>query len=159
MLPADRGLQYDSVFRRLLTGIEIGRKFRQPEDVHHAVIADAITRTEFLMRVVIEGAPANRTGHATHDMRLTLNAGVAQRMFDAPLLAIERLGGEHMPVELGDEMRRLFRLQDGLREVVKGIDIFQEFAAEKKAHAAGRSGGIKLPREHVRHCVKVVVIP
>ena len=49
---------------RFLAGVDGGRKLRVAEQIHHAVVADAVAAAKFPVGVVIGHAPAKTAGHA-----------------------------------------------------------------------------------------------
>src|ERR1700760_3613003 len=59
--PVERGLENNLFFGVTLRLVESRRWLWLAEDIANAVIADAVARTEIIMRVVIECAPADAT--------------------------------------------------------------------------------------------------
>ena len=116
--------------------------FGQTEDVHHAVIADAVAATKLPVRVVVESTPTNAPGNLRVAHLLVLDAGVAQCVFHEPFFMIEYLRWEHMAVELGNQVRDVWRINHVVGKVVVGEHIFQQAAFDVKAHAPRLARGV-----------------
>ena len=176
--PVGHGLQHHLLSRVALAGVAPGGELGFAEDVHHAVVADAVARTEVFVGVVVKHAPANG---ATDDgvlVRLVQHIQVACHMFGLAVFGVDALGGVHVAVELGDEVGHLM-VQAGhlaglaqrcwgnalhplgrghVAEVIDGVHVFQQLAVFDVAHATGLAGAVQAARHGVGAGVEVVVV-
>src|SRR6266513_2157466 len=107
-----RWLQNDFLRPITLRFIEACRWFWFAKDVGHAVIADAVARTEISVRVVVKGAPTYATGILRVRRQLIVNAGMAQGVLREALNVVDGLGRISMSDKLRIQIARMVgRLQ------------------------------------------------
>lgn len=127
------------------------------EDIHDAVVADAVSGAEEGVGVIVEGAPSDAAG-GFHCGDLVMDMGMMEGMLFGAFFLVEGFGGEHVAAEFGIEVLGCSRGFEFIGEVVHGIDIFEEFAVPDAADAAGLSGGVEGSSEGVGSEVEVVVV-
>jgi len=85
--PVECGLQHNLLRRIALRLVESSCRLVLPEDVRHAVIADAVARTEVRVRVVVERAPADPADVATYINFMTALAPGTSGTFSGQTIA------------------------------------------------------------------------
>ena len=132
----------------LLARIDPAGQLVVAEPVGHAVVADGVSGTEVRVGVVVRHTPGNAAGDPLPDRPVALDLGVAQGVGQPMELVVLVLGGEHVPVALGDQvplielLSHVLLLQEPvagavLGEVVVGVHVLQEVAVLQIPDAAG----------------------
>ena len=161
--------QFQNRMLLLLAFIDPRRQLRIAEHIHHAVVTDAVPAAEILVCVVVEHAPAEASCNVTLRCRRVEHPHMAQRMFRAVFLPVERLGRIHVAIVLADQIR-LFRIgchrrlfltslvRAVMHKIIVSVDIFQKTALFVRPHTARRSGWIEFARRRVRPAVKIIIV-
>lgn len=156
--PVEGGLE-DDLFGGFAHGfIEACGGLRSAEDVHDAVVADAVAGAEVVVGVVVEGAPADAAGVLGVGGEGIVDAGVADDKLLQALFAIDGFGGEGVADELRVEVAGMVWGLQGPAEVVHGEDVFEELGLLEVADAAGLALLVEGVREGVGAGVEVVVV-
>src|SRR5215813_4038424 len=114
------------LFRRIaLRFVESGCGFRLAKDVGHAVIADAIARTEIAVRVVVKCTPSDASGILRARRNLVMYTSVAHSVLDKPLYIIDGLSWKGMPDKLGVQISRMVGWPQRKTKVVHRENVFQ----------------------------------
>src|SRR5215469_2194323 len=147
------------LFRRIaLRFVESSCRFRLTKDVGHAVITDAIARTEIAVRVVVKSTPSNATGILRTRRNLVMDAGVAQGVLNQPLDIIDGLSWMGMPDKLGVQISRMVGWPQRKTEVIHRENVFQQFGLIVVADAARLSRWIELMGQRVGASVKIMIV-
>src|SRR5438874_6544903 len=154
----ERWLQHDFFGRITLRLVEASRGFRFTKDVGHAVVADAVARTEISVRVVVKGAPANPAGILLIRRQLIVNARMAQGVFGETLNIVDGLCWVGVAYKLRVQVPRMVGRLQREPEVIHRKHVFEEFGFLKIANAASLPGGIELVRRSVGASVKIMII-
>ena len=176
--PVGHGLQHHLLSRAALAGVAPSGELGLAEDVHHAVVADAVARAKVFVRVVVKHAPTNGAADDRVAIGHVQNLQVARDVLGLAVFGVDALGGVHVAVELGHQIRHLVGqaghlaglaqrgggntfhpLRGGdVAEVVHGVHVFQQLAVFDVAHATGLAGGVQAAGHRVGAGVEVVVV-
>ena len=102
--PECHRFQHHAAVRFALAGIGIGGKFRLAEHIHHAMVAQAVTRAEILVGVIVKGAPADGPGDLGVAIHGVQHIEMAGDMFGLTLFLIVAFGRVHMAAKLGNHI-------------------------------------------------------
>ena len=133
------------------------------------MVADPVTRTEILVRRVIEHAPLKAARVLTVRHRVVHDLRVPQRLLLPALPGVPGLGREHMPIALGNEERLIHvrsNLLFGLRgnalarvgKIIERVNILKQMTLLKISHARGRARRVEFMRQRVRSGIKFVTV-
>ena len=166
-----RDLQHDvrGGAGELLAGVDGGRELGVAEQVHHALIADAVAAAELPMGVVVGHAPAEAAGHPLLGDGVVEDSGIAQRLCQTVRLVVEGLGRELCSLELADEVAFPGVGGDGsaglaadapapVGVVGVGVDILQKLAAAGAAGARRGAGGVEAADRLVGALIEALVV-
>ena len=139
---------------RFLAGVHGGGEFRVAEQIHHAVVADAVAAAEFPVGVVVGQAPAKAAGHALLGNGIVEHGGKMQGLHQPVGLIVKGLGREVLPAELADEValagigsHRGAGFAGGtapaVRVIVVGVNILQQLALAVVPRACRGAGGVQ----------------
>ena len=171
-------MQHHLLSRAALAGVAPSGELGFTEDVHHAVVADAVARAEVFVGVVVKHAPADGAADDGVFIRLVEHIQMPAHMLGLAVFGVDALGGVHVAVELGHQIRHLVGqaghlaglaqrgggntlhpLRGGhVAEVVHGVHVFQQLAVFDVAHATGLAGGVQAAGHRVGAGVEVVVV-
>ena len=140
-------------------------------------MANAVARTEILVRVIVKGAPADRTGNIRIPIGGVQHVQMAGDMFGLTLFLIGGFGREHVAVIFGDDIGHLVRQAGHLLlrtqrrafaivaqflfakdKVVHRINVFEQFTVGDIPHPARGAGWVKFARQVIGTFIEIVAI-
>jgi len=156
--PVECGFEDDLLRRVTLRFVEASGRLWFAKDVRHAVIADAVARTEVRVRVVVERAPPDAAGILWIRRKLVVNARMSQHVLLNPFHLIDRLRRICVADKFRIQVSRMIWRFQRETEVVHCKNIFEEFGRLEVSDAARLPRRIELVCERVGAYIEVVIV-